>query len=63
VLVRKKRADLVLALETLERDFVLGHLVVEDLQRDAGLVLPIDTLVDSAHAAVGHFATDLIATA
>ena len=63
VLVRQERADLVLALEALERDLVLRDVLVEHLHRDARVGLLVDPLVDAAHAAVGDHAADLVAPA
>ena len=58
-----ERADLVLALEALERDLVLRDVLVEHLHRDARVGLLVDALVDAAHAAVGDDAADLVAPA
>jgi hypothetical protein len=63
VVVRQVRADLVLALEALERDVVLRDVVVQDLHRDARVGLLVDAFVDAPHAAVGDDAADLVAVA
>ena len=63
VLVREERADLVLALEALERDVVLDDVIVQHLDGDARVRLLVDRLVDPAHAAVGHAPPYFVPTA
>jgi hypothetical protein len=63
VIVRELARDLELALEPLEADFILRDVGMQDLHRDAGLVLLVDPFVHATHAAVGDDAADLVAIA